>query len=756
MPTSSLRILASALMVALLAIISPAHAQQVAPRITIDSIPPGANVLVDGALQGQSGPNFKVRMNKGPHKIRLELDGHKPFEQTVQISNATKLTYPLEKAAARLDIKFPATNDAARGAEIFVDGTPAGVVPQLIDAPAGRHLIEVRKPGHKVFTETVETKAGVVSPVWVLMTTDVRLGSVLVAADATADVFVDGQPRGQAPMVVDQLTEGEHLVEVRRTEPGAPPWRQTVRVTGNQQTKVMAQTTPPPPAQGSLMVITSIPDAEILVDGASKGSAGSPINLAPGQHAVTVQAKGYKPISKVVDIEPGKPRVERIEMEGDATTRKVGIVRIIMTTPMEGAQYFVNGRRIDESAALSDQGVEVASGKVVVVVKKDGFGMTKQEITLPAGATETVTMELRNVGKVYIATEPRGAYVLLDKNLIGQTPLTRDNVGAGPHSLEFQLVGYENKTETLNVRPGEQENVNFILVPQKAPEIDKLALQKGLSSFSAVVNEPGHFTGDIGSGYPWFGNLRLTVGVWKTKNSSLGELGLDVGAEVRTNLYSDTNVGGNIRFQFLRKGPFAVGLNTYLGGGGGPRNRNTFSWELGLPITLLAGSMVKMTARPYLQVYSDRNCPSQEYLKEMFQKDRNGLIALGDPRDGAGAEHTGDRCVGRGYDKTTTLPNPIYDAVGYRPGQVDGVSTYNSNNPAYQVDGVGVLERFNGARFMLQAAVELAVSANLSLYAILEGAPFQKDRQLFTDKFNRLFPINETPVYGRLGLTFKF
>jgi hypothetical protein len=55
-------------MVALLAIISPAHAQQVAPRITIDSIPPGANVLVDGALQGQSGPNFKVRMNKGPHR----------------------------------------------------------------------------------------------------------------------------------------------------------------------------------------------------------------------------------------------------------------------------------------------------------------------------------------------------------------------------------------------------------------------------------------------------------------------------------------------------------------------------------------------------------------------------------------------------------------------------------------------------------------------------------------------------------------
>mgnify|MGYP000290603401 CR=1 FL=1 len=305
MPKSPIRILAYALLVALCAIAHPALAQ-VAPRMTIDSIPPGANVYIDGALQGQSGPNFKVRISKGQHKLVLELDGHKRFEQQISVSVAQKLTYPLEKAPARLDIKFPATNDGAKGGEVFVDGAPAGVVPVLVDLPPGRHLVEIRKPGQKAYTETVEIKAAETRPVWVTMQADQRVGAMLIAADVPADVLVDGQPRGQAPVVVDNLNEGEHLVEVRRAEPGAPPWRQTVRVAGNQQTKVFAQTTPPPPAQGSIMVVSNIPDVEIFIDGAQKGQAGTPINVPPGQHSLTVQAKGHKPLTKIVEVEAQK------------------------------------------------------------------------------------------------------------------------------------------------------------------------------------------------------------------------------------------------------------------------------------------------------------------------------------------------------------------------------------------------------------------------------------------------------------------
>ena len=220
MPARPFRILAVALLMALAAIASPAQAQQVAPRITINSVPPGANVFVDGAPQGQAGPAFKVRINKGQHKIRLELEGYKPVEQTVNITTAVPLSFTLERAPARLDIKFPATNDGARGAEIFIDGQPvSGAVPLMIDLPSGRHLVEVKKPGFKIYTETVEVKAGETRPVWVMMSQDVRAGSLLVAADApNADVMIDGQPRGHrdgAPSTA-RFTAAEHGIALER------------------------------------------------------------------------------------------------------------------------------------------------------------------------------------------------------------------------------------------------------------------------------------------------------------------------------------------------------------------------------------------------------------------------------------------------------------------------------------------------------------------------------------------------------------
>lgn len=756
-----IRMLAVALLMVLGAITSPAWAQGVAPRITINSVPPGANVFVDGAMQGQAGPAFKVRINKGQHKVRLELEGYKAVEQTITINAAQTFTFPMERAPARLDIKFPATNDAARGAEIFVDGQPvAGVVPLLVDLPAGRHLVEVKKPGFKIYTETVELKAGETRPVWVMMSQDVRNGSLLVAADApNADVLIDGQPRGQAPVLIDNLTEGEHLVEVRRQEPGSQPWRQTVRIVGNQQSKVMASTAPPAPQKGSLLVITSLPNAEILIDGVSRGAAGQTIELPPGPHSLKVQGKGYKAVERVVQIEAGKPMVERIDLEGDAKTRNVGMVRIVMTNPVDGAQYYINGRRIDESAALSDTGVETTAGKVIVVVKKDDYGQTSAEETLFPGETKTVSLSLRKAGDIYIASEPKGAYVKLDGQLVGTTPVVKKDQSLGPHTIEISLGGYDTKTEQVIIKPGEQASYSVLLTKTAAPPPNYTEIRRGLSSFSAVTNPLGTFTGDLGAGYPYYLNVRLNVGVWRKENPAVGVLGLDIGTEIRSNFYSDSNVGLNLRFQWLQKGPFALGFRTFGSAGGGPRGRNSFTWELGLPITLLAGNRIKVTAQPYLQIYSDRVCPSVDSIREQAAAEPGSIQRLGNGIDGA--EHPGDRCVGRNGDLEPIMGSnppafgPSYPSAIWAAAGINGLS-YNPNDPQYRVDGVGILERYTAARFMVQAAFEAAISPNVSFWGILEGAPWQKERQSFTDKFAAAYPRVDTPLYGRVGLTIKF
>ncbi|MCS6914186.1 MAG: PEGA domain-containing protein [Myxococcales bacterium] len=736
-----------------------AWGQATGPRVIIDSSPPGATVYIDGkerGVQGYAGPDFKIRLSRGPHRVLLEMEGYKPVEQVINVTQAQKFTFTLERAPARLEIKTPGTNETARGGEVFIDGAPAGTVPVPVEVPSGRHLVEVRKPGYRVFSETVELKAGDVRTLWVTLQSEIKAGSLIVAADAAAEVFVDGQPRGQAPVLVDNLPEGDHVVEVRRLEPGSPPWRQTVRVTAGQQSRVLAQTQSGAPQTGSLLVLTAVPDAEVSVDGQPRGRANQEIGgLKPGQHIVEVRAKGHSPVTKVIDVEAGKQRVERIDLQQTAESRGMGILRVIMVNPVEGAQYFINGRKYDEAVILGDRGVEIPSGPAIVVVRREGYGEVRKDVMVRPGTVETVTIDLRNVGKLLVGSEPRGAEVLINNAIVGRTPYTAEELAAGSYLVEVRLPDYQPFVQQVTVRGGEQATLHAQLVRLEArpPTVDDATRRRGQSSFSAVTIDPGGFTADVGVGYPYFVNLRLTVGAARRSM-----FGLDVGAELRTTFY-ETDVGVNLRAQVLKTGPIALGGSMFIGGGGGPRGRNSFVFEVGVPLTLLAGNLVRLTVRPYLQVYSDQLCPTYERIRELVAKnDLAAIVTLVQP------EHIGDRCTGGG-DENAGIPrryrNAIAEAAGYyidRMGnpRIDGMPTYDPSLIDFQEDGNPVLSRFSGARFMLQAVVEIAITQMTNIWLLIEGAPFQKDRQQYTDKFNRIFPHNDFPLYGRAGFTIKF
>jgi hypothetical protein len=62
-----------------------------------------------------------------------------------------------------------------------------------------------------------------------------------------------------------------------------------------------------------------------------------------------------------------------------------------------------------------------------------------------------------------------------------------------------------------------------------------------------------------------------------------------------------------------------------IGGGGGPGNRNDFVFELGVPFTLLFADLVRLTATPYAQVYTDRLCPQDR------SNQPDGCITVTDP-----------------------------------------------------------------------------------------------------------------------------
>src|SRR5262249_42158995 len=166
-----------------------------------------------------------------------------------------------------------------------------------------------------------------------------------------------------------------------------------------------------------------------------------------------------------------------------------------------------------------------------------------------------------------------------------------------------------------------------------------------------------------------------------------------------------------------------------------PTRRNDFTMELGAPISLLFGELVRVTFRPYLQIYTDRNCPSLQDIKD-DDAENGRQSATGMPVPGSGPLYQDEELTCKANDRATGYKIPT-QTVFKKFGQTDPRA------------------RFNGARLMLQAVAEFAVSERLNLIVLIEGDPVG-ERQSYTSKFSAAYGDHDSQFYFQLGFTFKF
>ena len=672
-------------------------------RVSIDSAPQGASVYINDKQYGLQGYTpITFRLPKGTYKVILELPGYQPLERQIVVTRSGPApTFVLDKQArpAVLDVRSVA-NDSASNGQLYIDGAPSGKVPSRLEVPAGRHLVEVKKPGYNDYRGTADLAEGETRTMVIELQQQQQKGAILVTADvAGADVWVDGQRRDAAPALITDLPEGDHTVEVRKDP--LPAFRTVVRVEANRQAKVEAHLAPQAPQVGSFRVLSTTPGAEVFVDGQDAGPANSEIkNLSPGKHLVEVRAKGYQPQSAVQDVVAGEARLWQVELaQGSAPS---GPTRLRIVTPVPDAEVFIDGASVGHAPVDRN---DLPPGKHFVVVRAKGFAEWQREINLQPGPPVELTAQLSDAGTIKVISNVAGADVYIDGQRLGQTPFTT-SLPAGEHFIEVKKQGYQEGAKlAFRLEGGQEKLLPADLVPLRtgpAPA-EYVRIYRGMTSWGAVTVEPNKFTADIYGGFFPFGGFRLTVGAWRK-----GFFGIDAGVEIRTIGYLTEGLA-NVRAQLFRAGPIALGARLSIGGGGGPAKRDDFVMEVGLPFTLLFADIVRFTAQPYLQVYSDKNCPNGDDIKA---------------------------------DLTLNMPNGTF-----------GPSAHCNDPPG---NGFDPRARFSSARLMLQAALEIALSQHVNLFFIFEGSP-TGERAVFSGKWSPgLLDSGDPQIYGRAGITFKF
>jgi len=198
-----------------------------AGSIRVSTDPPGAEVLVDGMLQG-TAPLTIDNLAEGAHTL-LVRDKSGSVRQTVQVKAEETTDASVQLRPGWLAVFAPVK------LTVLENGKPIGSTEggRMLIAP-GPHTVDVvsQAVGYRE-TRSVEIKPGQVSAV----TIQLPPATIEVVAPPEAEVFVDGQSVGLAPLGPLQVAVGTREITMRH--PALGERRQVVSVTYTAPVKVV-------------------------------------------------------------------------------------------------------------------------------------------------------------------------------------------------------------------------------------------------------------------------------------------------------------------------------------------------------------------------------------------------------------------------------------------------------------------------------------------------------------------------------------
>jgi len=198
--------------------------------VRIDSSPQGARAYLDNERLGET-PLPPIKRPVGDHTLDLEVKGFQSRRDTVtvMVDDTLDVALILEEGMGSLTV-----TSSPRGALITIDGKTEGLTtPATIRdlTMRSRHSIRVTLSGYlpqvrdriEIRSDTTETLRFTLIPV----THDLTIRS----DPDSAQVVWDGSPKGPTPLVITEIREGEHSLEL--TLEGYQPYSTRIAVPGS-------------------------------------------------------------------------------------------------------------------------------------------------------------------------------------------------------------------------------------------------------------------------------------------------------------------------------------------------------------------------------------------------------------------------------------------------------------------------------------------------------------------------------------------
>jgi hypothetical protein len=272
----------------------------VASTASIDSRPPGADIVIDGVAHGKTPA--RIAVTPGRHVLDLTFEGTSrslvlEVEPGTNVSQYIEFAAPGAAAMGRLEV----TSDPS-GAQVSVDGQARGRTPLTVDAvPPGEHTVTIAN-GSNTVTRKVTVTAGNAASIFASVgTVGTAAGWLAVKAPVPLEIYEEGSLLGTNASERLMLPAGRHQLDLVNT---GLEFRQRVTV---QVTPGSTSTTAVEVPNGTLSV-NALPWADVWIDGRAFGSTPlGNLSIPIGSHEIVWRHPQMGERRRTVAVGAAKP-----------------------------------------------------------------------------------------------------------------------------------------------------------------------------------------------------------------------------------------------------------------------------------------------------------------------------------------------------------------------------------------------------------------------------------------------------------------
>jgi hypothetical protein len=212
------------------------------------------------------------------------------------------------------------------------------------------------------------------------------------------------------------------------------------------------------------------------------------------------------------------------------TVKTDSAVLRILTNPPD-AEVYLDGKKAGTTADGSLILQDLKPGTAKVLLRKNGYADSQKDLALIAGRAIDHVVNLSPMpATLALTTNAPGAEVWIDNSPRGRTDasgnLTLSDLPPDSRAIRITKDGYQEKTDLLNLRPGETRRMQLSLTPAVA--------RTALLSISSLPDKAEVFIDDEYRGTTPLDGLRLDPGTRKIRVRKEGYKDAERSVELRT------------------------------------------------------------------------------------------------------------------------------------------------------------------------------------------------------------------------------